>query len=78
MKMYQVWIRKRDAKCSHTETVYIEAFDHEDAWRRADALFLEHFTVKSVRPMDASIVQTRCGCGDSIMWTAVDEYSFPE
>ena len=66
MEMYQIWIRKRNASCSHTETVYLKAPDEDFAWAIADALFHKCFQVKAVLPKEKWLEQESCGCGNSI------------
>lgn len=68
MQKYQIWIRDREAACSHTETVYIDAADQADAEDRAERLLREHFVIKAVLAPENHSSQEECGCGDSITW----------
>ena len=64
--MFQVWIRRWESPCSHTETVYLKAKDTADAFARADKLFRKNFQVKACLTPEHWIEQGACGCGESI------------
>jgi len=66
LNTYQIWIRKYEASCSHTETIYIKALNEEVAYRMALELFQGTHAVKAVLPVDQWIPQHYCDCGESI------------
>ena len=66
MTMFQVWLRKRGAVCSHTETVYMKATTSDAAWTMAEAMFRDSFTVKAVLTEENWIPQDQCGCGETL------------
>lgn len=66
-ELYQIWIRRWDANCSHTETVYLKATSVDDAFARADALFRETHAIKfASADQEEWLDQEACGCGNSI------------
>jgi len=66
MELFQIWIRVRNPKCSHTETIYIDAENYNDADERAYKLFGKTHTIKAVLKYDERSNQERCDCGASI------------
>ena len=66
MELFQIHIRLRNPKCSHTETIYVDAKDCLDADERAYRLFGETHTIKAVLRYTDKDDQERCECGASI------------
>jgi|21_taG_2_1085346.scaffolds.fasta_scaffold04770_4 hypothetical protein len=66
MELFQIWVRVRHCKCSHTETIYLDAENHDDADKRAYKLFGKTHTIKAVLRYDERVNQVACGCGTSI------------
>jgi len=63
---YQIWIRRRQAACSHVETVYLRARDQEHADEIAYLMFGDAYQIKAVLPMNKALEEEPCGCGRTI------------
>jgi len=83
MKLFELWIRKYNASCSHTETIFLLAPDANTAIGRFNGLFGSTHAVKRVQELAGEvpgvvaddprgdverIPQERCGCNQAITW----------